>query len=48
MVDGTAAHLMRKSAEGEILRWHPIEFSYDPTPPSRAPLPAIAPPTTSS
>jgi HK97 family phage major capsid protein len=39
---GTAAHLMRKSADGEILRWHPIEFSYTPTP-AEPRLPAIAP-----
>jgi len=39
---GTAAHLMRKSADGQILRWHPIEFSYTPTP-AEPRLPAIAP-----
>jgi HK97 family phage major capsid protein len=39
---GTAAHLMRKSDEGEILRWHPIEFSYTPRP-AEPRLPAIAP-----
>src|SRR5882724_11824954 len=39
---GTAAHLIRKSAEGEILRWHPIEFSYTPRP-AEPRLPAIAP-----
>jgi HK97 family phage major capsid protein len=38
----TAAHLMRKAADGRILRWHPIEFSYTPTP-AEPRLPAIAP-----
>src|SRR5438094_1675670 len=37
---GTAAHLMRKAADGQILRWHPIEFSYTPTP-AEPRLPAI-------
>jgi hypothetical protein len=39
---GTSYHLARKSAEGEILRWHPIEFSYTPIP-AEPRLPAIAP-----
>lgn len=38
----TAAHLMRKAADGHILRWHPIEFSYTPSP-AEWRLPAIAP-----
>jgi hypothetical protein len=39
---GTSYHLARKSAEGEILRWHPIEFSYTPIP-AEPRLPAISP-----
>lgn len=39
---GTSYHLARKSAAGEILRWHPIEFSYTPIP-AEPRLPAIAP-----
>jgi HK97 family phage major capsid protein len=39
---GTAAHLMRRAADGQILRWHPIEFSYTPTP-AEPRLPAIMP-----
>ena len=39
---GTSYHLARKSANGEILRWHPIEFSYTPIP-AEPRLPAIAP-----
>jgi hypothetical protein len=39
---GTSYHLARKSKDGEILRWHPIEFSYTPTP-AESRLPAIIP-----
>jgi HK97 family phage major capsid protein len=39
---GSSAHLARKSAAGEITRWHPIEFSF--TPKAAEPrLPAIRP-----
>ncbi|MEA3211313.1 MAG: hypothetical protein QOE70_4370 [Chthoniobacter sp.] len=37
---GSAAHLVRKAADGHITRWHPIEFSYTPTP-CEPRLPAI-------
>lgn len=39
---GSASHLVRKSADGEITRWHPIEFSFTPTP-CEPRLPAIRP-----
>ena len=39
---GTSYHLARKSADGQILRWHPIEFSYTPTP-AESRLPKITP-----
>lgn len=38
---GTAAHIMRKSAEGEVTRWHIAEVSYTPKP-AEFRLPAIA------
>jgi HK97 family phage major capsid protein len=38
----TAEHVMRKSADGEITRWHPIEFSFTPKP-AEPRLPAIKP-----
>jgi hypothetical protein len=37
---GSAAHIVRKSADGKILRWPPIEFSFTPTP-CEPRLPAI-------
>jgi hypothetical protein len=39
---GTASHLAKKSATGEITRWPIAEFSYTPTP-AEPRLPAIAP-----
>jgi len=39
---GAASHMVRKSADGEILRWHPVEFSFTPTP-AEPRLPAIRP-----
>lgn len=39
---GTSYHLARKAADGQILRWHPIEFSYTPTP-AEPRLPKIMP-----
>jgi hypothetical protein len=39
---GTASHLAKKSATGEIQRWPIAEFSYTPTP-AEPRLPAIAP-----
>jgi hypothetical protein len=39
---GTASHLAKKSATGEIKRWPIAEFSYTPTP-AEPRLPAIAP-----
>lgn len=39
---GTASHLMRKNADGEITRWHIAESSYTPKP-AEFRLPAIQP-----
>ena len=39
---GTAKHVERKSDAGEIKRWHPVEFSFTPTP-AEPRLPAIRP-----
>ena len=39
---GSAQHIKRRSEDGEIKRWHPVEFSYTPTP-CEARLPAIRP-----
>ena len=37
---GSAAHVVRKAADGRILRWPPVEFSFTPTP-CEPRLPAI-------
>lgn len=39
---GSASHLVRRGPDGEIKRWHPIEFSFTPTP-CDPQLPAIRP-----
>ncbi len=39
---GTAKHVERKNADGEITRWHPVEFSFTPQP-CEPRLPGIRP-----